>query len=260
MGLNKLIAPFPWSGYSKKLAEKIECPHNAGWFDFEASEARGMRLATGASGGLNDGNHVRLFLLIDKNDGAIVDAKFQVMGQSALIGAAEIACDLLVKMDYEQAKRLSSELIDKKARDRSGVPAFPVETAPLLNLILEAIEDAADQCSDIPLSASYTAPPAFAQVGAVLEGGYPGWENLSKKEKLHVIEGVLESEIRPYIALDGGGVEVLDLSSANELLIGYQGNCTSCFSAIGATLSYIQSVIQAKVHPDLTVVPDFPET
>ena len=30
------------------------------------------------------------------------------------------------------------------------------------------------------------------------------------------------------------------------------------YSAIGTTLSYIQQVIRAKVHPDIVVVPDLP--
>jgi NifU-like protein len=56
--------------------------------------------------------------------------------------------------------------------------------------------------------------------------------------------------------LDAGGVTVVNLINDKELLISYQGACTSCYSSIGATLSYIQQVIRAKIHPDITVVPD----
>ena len=62
--------------------------------------------------------------------------------------------------------------------------------------------------------------------------------------------------MRPYIALDAGGVEVINLLEDKEVIIAYQGSCTSCYSAIGTTLSYIQQVLRAKVHPSLVVVPD----
>jgi len=255
MGFETLTTPFPWSRYSKKLEARIERPHNVGIFDKKESEARGMRLVVAQDGEVEDGNCVALFWLVDKEDGTIVDACFQVLGQSALIGAAEIACDLLVGKNYDQAKRIGADLIDKYARDRSDEPAFPQETAPHLNLVLEAIEKAASQCSDIPLATSYAAPPAPMHLGEVLEGGYPGWAELTKKQKIAVIEDVMNNDIRPYIALDGGGVELLDLIDDAQVMIAYQGSCTSCYSSVGATLSYIQQVIRAKVHPDLSVIP-----
>ncbi len=255
MGFESLIAPFPWSRYSKKLAGKIEKPFNSGAFDKEQSEQRGMRLVVGIEGDVRDGNCVQFFWLVDQEEGSIVDAKFQVFGQSALIGAADVACDLVIGKNYDQAKRIGADLIDKQVRDRLDAPAFPQETAPHLNLVLDAIDHAADQCLDIPLPAAYAAPPAPDRIGDVLEGGYPGWEEMDDEKKLAILEQVLNNEIRPYIALDGGGVEIKELNK-NQLIISYQGNCTSCFSAVGATLSYIQQTIKARVHPDLQVVPD----
>lgn len=255
MTLDSLTLSFPWSRYSKKLMAKIENPHNSGTFDPEQSEQRGMRLVIGREGQVEDGNCILLYWLVDKEDGKIVDAKFQVFGQSALIGAAEVACDLLVGKNYDQAKRVGVDLIDKQVRDKNDHPAFPQETAPHLNLVLDAIDFAAEQCMDIPLPVAYVAPPAPTEIGETLEGGYPGWDKLAPKKRLTVIESVLDNDIRPYIALDGGGVKVVDLKG-NELIISYQGNCTSCFSAVGATLSYIQQTIKAKVHPNLSVVPD----
>lgn len=256
MSIESLTAPFPWSRYSKKLAAKIENPRNAGFFTHEEAEARTMRLAEGKEGGISEGNGVILYWLVDKDDGIIVDAKFQVYGQSVLIGAAEAACELLVGKNYDQAKRVSADLIDKYVRDRSDVPAFPKETYPHLNLIIDAIDTCSEQCTDIPFADTYVAAPVPKDIGEVLPGGYPGWSELTLKQKLTVIEQVLDQDIRPYIALDAGGVSVLNLINDKELVISYQGSCTSCYSSIGTTLSYIQQVIRAKVHPDITVVPD----
>ncbi len=256
MGLSVLTTSFPWARYSKKLIAKIDQPRCSGLFGKEEAEARLMRLAYGKDGSIADGNEVCLYWLVDKDDGIIVDARFQVYGQSALIGAAEAACELLVGKNYDQARRISADLIDKQLRDRSDTPAFPKETYPHLNLVLEAIDKAAEQCTDIPFADTYTAPPVPIDMGEVVPGGYPGWQELTLKQKIAVIEQVMDQDIRPYIALDGGGVSVLNLLHDKELVISYQGSCTSCYSSIGTTLSYIQQVLRAKISQDLVVVPD----
>lgn len=256
MSLQLLTQSFPWNRYSKKLIAKIDKPRCVGIFERAQSEERGMRLAIGKEGSVADGNVVWMYWLVDLDDGIIVDAKFQVYGQSVLIGAAEIASELVVGKNYDQARRIGSELIDKQVRDKADEPAFPKEAGPHLNMILGALESAYEQCTDIPLANSYVAPPAPRDIGEVLEGGYPGWQELSLKQKIAVIEDVVARDIRPYIELDAGGVRILNLLQDREVIIAYQGSCTSCFSATGTTLSYIQQVLRAKVHPDLIVIPD----
>lgn len=256
MGFSALTTSFPWYRYSKKLCGKIDNPRSAGIFTQEESNERGVRLAEGVEGRVEDGNCVRLYLLVDKEDGQIIDAKFQVYGQSALIGASEAACELIVGKNYDQARRVTADLLDKQVRDKAEEPAFPKETYPHLNLVLGAIENAAEQCTDIPLPDTYVAPPVPMDIGEVLEGGYPGWMEMPLKKKIALIEEVLDRDVRPYIALDAGGVQVLNLLNDKELIIAYQGTCTSCYSSIGTTLSYIQQIMRAKVHPSIVVVPD----
>ena len=256
MALSDFTQAFPWSGYSRKLAARIDKPKNVGVFSQADADSRTMRLAEGNDGTVADGNAVRLYWLVDPEDGVIADAKFQVFGQSALIGAADAACELLLRKNYEQARRIGAALIDKELRERAGIPAFPADTYAHLNLVIGAIDAAAEQCSGIPMADSYVAPPAPTSIGEVREGGYPGFDALDLRQQLAVIEEVLNEDVRPYIALDGGGVEIKELKEGRQLIVAYQGACTSCFSATGATLSYIQHVVRAKVHPDLQVVPD----
>ena len=204
MSLQTSIQPFPWSRYSKKLNTKIDRPRCGGFFTKDQSEERCMRLAIGKEGSIEDGNLICLYWLVDPDDGIIVDARFQTYGQSALIGAAEIACELSIGKNYDQARRISAELIDKQVRDRPDEPAFPKETSPHLNLVLGAMDSAADGCMDIPLAANYVAPAAPLDIGEVLEGGYPGWEGLSQVQKIALIEEIIARDIRPYIELDAG--------------------------------------------------------
>lgn len=256
MALNNLLLSFPWARYTKKLIYKIDHPRSAGSFNLEDAKARGMHLAEGMEGRIEEGNAVKFFWLVDPTDGIVSDAKFQLFGQSALIGAAEIACELVIQKNYDQARRITADLIDSQVRDKADIPAFPKETYPLLNLVIGAIERAAEQCLGIPLPESYVAPPMPLDFGEVIEGGIPNWDELNIKQKIAVIEQVMDRDIRPYIALDAGGVEVLNLINDREVIISYKGSCTSCISSIGATLSYIQQVLKNKVHPSLTVAPD----
>ena len=255
MSLKTLSLSFPWTRYSKKLIAKIEKPLSCGSFTKEESSARGMFLAEGVEGKYDDGYIVKIYLLVDPDDGIIVDAKFQVFGQSSLIGALETCCELAIGKNYDQARRIGADLIDKELRDKSDCEAFPQETFPYLNMAISALESACDACRHIPLSESYVAPPMPLEM-EVVQGGYPGWIDLPLKKKIAVIEEVLDKDIRPYIALDAGGVEVMQLLHDKEVIITYQGACTSCMSSVGATLSYIQQVLKNKVHPDLVVIPD----
>ncbi len=244
------VRPFYWSLYSRKLILRIENPYCVGSFTEKDAEARGVHLAIGSD------SHIKLYWLVDKTDGVIIDSRFQVFGPSALVGALEVASELVIGKNYDQARRITAELLDRHVRDKSDQPAFPEETYSLLNRVLDIIDKASDACSGIPLSDSYSAPPITNREISIVEGGYPGWKELSIKQKLAVIEEVIAKEIRPYIELDAGGVEVLNLLNDKEVIIAYQGSCTSCFSATGATLSFIQQILRAKVSPDLDVIPN----
>lgn len=253
---SQLTYPFSWNLYSKKLIAKIENPKAAGFFTKEEAEVRDVRLVEGVEGSMQDGNIIHFYWLVDKDDGILIDVRFQAYGNSSLIGAAQAASELMIGKNYDQAKRISSDLLDKELRDKDGLAAFPKEAYPHLNLVLGAIDNASALCTDLPLPDLYVFTPAPRDIGEVIEGGIPGWKELPLKKKLAVIEEVLDREIRPYIALDAGGVEVLNILHDKEVLITYQGSCTSCYSSIGTTLSFIQQILRAKVHPELIVTPD----
>lgn len=238
-----------WKRYSKKLKERIDRPKAGGFFTEEDAARKGMRLSVG-----REGEEVALYLLVDLSDGVIADVKFQAYGHTALIGAADAACELLLRKNYDQALRISADLIDRHVRDQGDLPAFPKEVGKYLNHVIDAIEKACEQCRDIPLADTYAAPPMSLEEEAAVE--YPGWPGLSTKQKITVIEEVIASDIRPYIQLDAGDVKVLNLLDEKEVVIAYSGACTSCYSSTGATLNAIQQILRMKVHPHLIVTPN----
>ncbi len=239
---------FYWERLSKKLREKIDRLGFAGYFTFDLAQAKGMRLVVGRE------KDVALYWLVDESDGVIADAKFQAWGPIGLIAAAEVASELLLRKTYDQASRVTADLIDQHVRDRKEIPAFPKECDPYLNQVLSAIDQAVQHCLDIPCVASYDMTPIENDFGEI-PGGIPGWETFSKEQKLHIIEEVIGKEIRPYVELDAGNVKVMDFREEREVLIAYEGACTSCLSATGSTLTAIQKILRARVHPSLFVTP-----
>ncbi len=244
----------PWGRYSKKLILAIENPRHSGFFTQEEAESKGMRLVVAALGSLKEGNALHLYLLVDESDSVVADAKFQVFGPSALIGALEAACTLLVRKTISQISRLTADLLDRQLRDKPDVAAFPEETFSYLNFVLEAIEEVCLQCQDLLTDKTPTSTPVDSDQEN--SEGYPGFDLLTKEEQIKIIEEIVASDIRPYIELDAGGIQIVDLVGGKELIITYQGACTTCHSSTGATLNAIQGILKTKVSKDLVVTPD----
>ena len=70
--------------------------------------------------------------------------------------------------------------------------------------------------------------------------------------KIAEINALLDERIRPYLASDGGWVEVLSLEEKN-LKVRYQGACGSCPSSLTGTLMAIENMIQDEIDEDISV-------
>lgn len=253
MKLSTLIRPFAWSEYSQKLRHHIQNPRSVGYFTQEDAKACDLRLVVSETGDIESGNSLQFFWMVDPKDGIIVDAKYQIYGEAVLVGLAESIANLIVGKNYDQAARLEFKVINDYLKDSGDLPAFPDDSQSHLALVLEGVKKCATECLDIPVAMTYEAPPLSHEP---IEGeGIEGFKELKLSDKIHLINQVLDQEVRPYIEMDAGGVEVIGLKG-NQMTIEYQGNCTSCFSATGATLSFIQKVMKAKVDPDLEVIPN----
>jgi NifU-like protein len=242
------MTPFYWERFSKKLKDKIDRPLFVGSFDFDLAKEKSMRLASANE------NKASLYLLVDEIDGVIADAKFQAYGPIALIGALEILCELVLRKTYVQASRITADLIDQHVRDKKDVAAFPKETFRVLNQVISLLDLALSQCSDIACDTTHDVTPIEIDFGEI-PGGIAGWVDFSKETKIKIIEEVIDKEIRPYIELDAGGVNLIEFNDDKEVVIAYEGSCTSCHSSTGSTLTAIQNILKARVHPSLFVTP-----
>ena len=76
---------------------------------------------------------------------------------------------------------------------------------------------------------------------------------LSDNPKIAEINAILDERIRPYLASDGGWLEIVDFEE-NILKIRYEGACGSCPSSLTGTLLAIENMIQAEIDPEIEVV------
>ncbi len=77
--------------------------------------------------------------------------------------------------------------------------------------------------------------------------------NENEGELLKQINEILNHRVRPYLASDGGGLEVLGVEG-NKVMIRYQGACGSCPSSISGTLTAIEGLLKRDLNPALEVV------
>jgi NifU-like protein len=238
-----------WKQYSRKLRESILHPRSLGSI---VNAPNGMRVVKGIEGCVEDGNIVTLYLLVDEEQGMIADCKYQCYGESALVGALEVLSEIALRKNVNQARRLTTELVDKHVRDKNEVPAFPEASYPHLNIALAALDEALAYCFDIQCDDEKIESPLHFDA---LEGGeLPDWESFTEKERLSLIGQVIKADIQPYIELDEGGIEIVRLEGV-VVVIRYSGACTSCYAATGSTLSAIQGILRQKVNPLIVVKP-----
>jgi Fe-S cluster biogenesis protein NfuA len=72
------------------------------------------------------------------------------------------------------------------------------------------------------------------------------------QQRLYMINGLLDEQIRPYLQGDGGDLHVLALEG-NRLTVHYQGACGSCPSSMSGTLVSIEHLLKT-IEPDIEVV------
>ena len=78
------------------------------------------------------------------------------------------------------------------------------------------------------------------------------YPQLSDDEKVIIVEAVLDSSVRPALANDGGGLEVIEVDG-HIVRIRYQGACGGCPSSTGGTLRVIENHLRSQLDPEIKV-------
>lgn len=75
---------------------------------------------------------------------------------------------------------------------------------------------------------------------------------MEKTELLSKIDAALD-DVRPHLAVDGGDVEVVDVTEEKVVKIKWLGNCQNCNMAFMTMRAGIEQAIRVKV-PEITGV------
>ncbi len=78
------------------------------------------------------------------------------------------------------------------------------------------------------------------------------FDEMTMVQKIKAIEKILNEEIKPMLAMDGGSVELVDVRD-NEIYLRYLGACSTCAVGSGETLKAIESTLK-KLSPNIKVI------
>jgi len=90
------------------------------------------------------------------------------------------------------------------------------------------------------------------------ESGALTFDKMTLVQRIKAIDTVLDEDIRPMLAMDGGNMEIIDIKENiphYDLYIRYLGACSGCASGSTGTLYAIESVLQQKIDENLRVLP-----
>ena len=160
-------------------------------------------------------------------------------GTSHSFDAAEKAAgDNLAKSLFEIGEVVSVFYMDKMITVEKSDEAEWDEILPALAVPIRAAESVATNGNG-------------NGVGATIGGAIGA--ALSDDPVIAQINELLDERIRPFLASDGGWLEILSLDD-KTLKIRYQGACGSCPSSLTGTLMAIENMIKEEIDPEIEVV------
>jgi Fe-S cluster biogenesis protein NfuA len=74
-------------------------------------------------------------------------------------------------------------------------------------------------------------------------------------EKINQINKILDETVRPGLAMDGGGLEIIELTDDMKLYVKYHGACGNCPSSTMATLTAITYILRENFDPSIEIIP-----
>ncbi len=153
--------------------------------------------------------------------------------------AAKAADDQLAKSLFEIGEVVSVFYMDKMVTVEKTDEADWDEILPLLAVPIRAAESTG--------AANGQNGSAAQSIGGAIAAA------VSDNPIIARINELLDERIRPYLASDGGWLEILDLEN-KTLKIRYQGACGSCPSSLTGTLMAIENMIKDEIDPEIEVV------
>ena len=84
------------------------------------------------------------------------------------------------------------------------------------------------------------------------------FEKMTLVQQIKAIDEVIDENVRQFLVMDGGNMEVVDVKKGDEYIdvyIRYMGACSGCASSTTGTLYAIESTLKEKLSPNIRVLP-----
>lgn len=97
---------------------------------------------------------------------------------------------------------------------------------------------------------SYDKEAAKALASELAEESAQARAVASENPLFHQVDELFEDFVRPALAGDGGGIELVEVDE-KTVRVRYQGACGSCPTSTASTLSAIENLLHDKIDPEL---------
>lgn len=217
---------------SERALARLGALRYLGAFSPGEAEAKDCRLIAVEHGAEDAPDRIHLDWLVDEA-GYIRDVRYRTVATGLDLLAYELMAELCVGIRTDQAARITPQHAQERLRyvydqDEAPLP-WPV-SVPFPILIKAAQRVKPDEEAAQPSPSD--------------------WPTLGLFERVRRIEAALDQKIRPMLASDGGGVDLVDLKS-DELIVQYRGACGSCSSSVGGTLQFMRDALKEALGVEL---------
>ena len=220
---------------SERARERLAKLRYVGEFGEQDAEERRCTLVETVHGADNADDHIRLYWLVDES-GYIRDVRFRSLATGLSLLAFDLMAELCIGVTAEQAARITPAHIQERLRlvyDQDEAP-LPWNASAPFPVLQKAAGRQVHQFDEVPDGDGEPAP------------GHD-WNDIGLFEKVRRIETVLDEAIRPMLASDGGGMDLVDLREDNTLVVEYHGACGGCSASIGGTMFFIEDTLESNL-------------
>ncbi len=231
---------------SARAIARIAAPRFAGELTPQEAAAAGGTLIATEHGAQHAPEHIRLTMVVAPA-GTVSAVRYLSPAQGAQLAAYDVMAELCQGRSLADAATVTPRQVDALLRDEGG--------GAVLELVAAGTADADHpyyvlvKAAERHHGATAAAPAAL---GAASTSESLPWGEVGLFEKVRRIEGVLDTQVRPALASDGGGIDLVDLKQ-DDLYVQYHGACGSCSSSIGGTLQFIQDSLNNNLGTALTI-------
>jgi len=265
--------------YSETVKEHYKNPKNVGSIENPS--------AIGEAGALACGDALKLYLKIE-ND-IVVDAKFQTFGCGSAVASSSMLTEMIIGKPLEEVKKITNkDIIEKlgglppekthcsvmgrealedalnnyygykigeKATDKIICNCFSVTEST----IKEAVEHGAKTVKEITdLTYAGGACGRCKNNIQYIIDSMLGVQKQDNKELTPVqfaikVNSVLETEVAPDLALDNGGIELIDIKG-KDVYIKLKGTCSSCPNSTATMKGFVEKKLREKIDSDINVI------